>query len=271
MSFRPVSLATQVRLLPWLLALLVGFAAPALVDAFQVRLSGAAWLVLLAALLLGVWLARARLSRLLVERSYGAIMQAARRNDWQSAHQILGELRSLYVGVRGATEDLRAFEGALLAMEGNLPEARAVLESIDRTHVSSRQTPPFLNNLAWALALSGEPARAVLLAKESIDLSDRERAPASADLRAAQLGTLGAALVLSGQPSEGVEFLEQALARGGSTYHLAARGYFLGEGLRLLGRTSDAIAAYRRASEVAAGTSFAEKIEASLGKLQAYR
>ena len=90
------------------------------------------------------------------------------------------------------------------------------------------------------------------------------------DLRASQLGTLGAALTISGQPEEAVPLLEQALVRGGTQRDQSARAFFLGEALRALGRMDAAAAAYSRAVKEG-DVEFAQRAEAQRGTLTSYR
>jgi len=82
--------------------------------------------------------------------------------------------------------------------------------------------------------------------------------------RASYVGTLGTALVLDGAAAEGVARLEESLALGGKPVSLAAHAFFLGEGMRALGRYDDAAKAYRRAMEEAPSTQFGQRASVNL-------
>jgi hypothetical protein len=74
-------------------------------------------------------------------------------------------------------------------LEEKFADAGAVLDSIDREALAPEFVPLWLNSRAWALALSGEPLRAVLLARESLAASAERDVTALPEFRACQLGT----------------------------------------------------------------------------------
>jgi tetratricopeptide (TPR) repeat protein len=170
-------------------------------------------------------------------------------------------------------EWLQFQDATLFSMQGQHAEAAALMQSLDRVRLGERYVPLLLNNLAWSLALSGKPELAVTRARESIEALEKagNRAVTATDLRSHQLGTLGTALVLAGQAGEGVSILEQALARGGIPSDQATRAFFLGEGLRALGREDDAHSAYRRAWTEAPESTFGRKAHAAFEKRRPYR
>ena len=122
------------------------------------------------------------------------------------------ELREIYLGSRTMTEQLRLQESIVHSLSSRHAEAVAMLSSIDRACLGAPYVPLLLNNLAWSLALSGNPAAAVQRARESMAASDTagDRAVTAYDFRGYQLGTLGTALVLAGRTGRG-----RALPRAG--------------------------------------------------------
>jgi tetratricopeptide (TPR) repeat protein len=191
--------------------------------------------------------------------------------DWSGARDMLAQLQEAHPNDPAMLENLRSRQGTLLSLEGKHAEAAALYGSIDRSLIEPRNVPIFLNNFAWALALSGDPGRAVPLARESIEVADAITPPLSAAVRPSQMGTLGAALALSGKAEEAIPLLEDALASGGSPRDQSARSFFYGEALRGAGRTDDAIAAYRRAEKESPTSSFAKTAVERLRALNAYR
>ncbi len=228
------------------------------------------WAPVVAAVLWATW---HYVPRLVVRRAFHRLNHAITRENYPQAHHLVLELRALYRGSRSMTEWLQFQDAALLAQQGKHAEAAALLQSIDRTRLARTLWPVLLNNLAWSLALSGKPDEGISRARESIEAGDQagNRAFATTDFRALQLGTLGTALVLAGQAAEGVPLLEQALARGGIPRHQAARAFFLGEGLRALGREDDADGAYRRAWSEAPESEFGRKARGVFEGRRPYR
>jgi tetratricopeptide (TPR) repeat protein len=267
----PVPLRRQLHLarLASLLAFTVSFAG-AILAAGALRTSPFYFVPPVA---LVVWGTGRYLPLLVVKRAYRRLSAAVEREDYADARGLLLELRAIYRGSRSATEWLQLQEGTVLSMQGKYAEAAALLQSIDRGRLGAMWAPLLLNNLAWALALAGKPDAGVARARESIEAWDKaaNRAITSNDLRACQLGTLGAALVLSGEAAEGVSLLEQSLARGGRAREQAARAFFLGEGLRALGREEDAATAYRRAAAEAPESEFGRRGRSALEELRPYR
>lgn len=210
------------------------------------------WL-LAVGLLAGVRPVQRRANRFIAHRAFVKLYGTMNEERFEDAHALLGDLRRVYARSASALELLRVHEGSVLVLEGRFVDAARLLDSVDRRKLEPALVPWFLNNLAWALARGGEGARAVTIARESIDASGAsgDVARTSEDLRACQLGTLGAALFVAGQPGDAIDPLEQAIARGGAPRHQAARGFYLGEALHALGREDEARTAWKRASEAA--------------------
>ena len=187
--------------------------------------------------------------RFVFRRSFARVRALVDREDFASAHAVIAEIREVT-----PTEAMRLYEGTILSRERRHADAIRMYESIDRRRLQKNAVPWLLNNLAWALARSGQGARAVAVARESIE-SAGDAGPRpffKDDLRACQLGTLGAALVVAGQPADALDPLEQALARGGTPQQRAARDFYRGEALQALGRHDDARSAWKRAVETCA-------------------
>lgn len=203
-------------------------------------------------------------------RRFGRLVDEERYGEARTA---LGDMRSLYAGSMSAHEVLRYHEATLLSLEKRHAEASALFLSIDRGRLPPGSLPWMLNNLAWSLALGGRGDEAVAAARESMDASARanDRAVSIEDLRACQLGTLGAALVTAGRADEAVPPLEQALARGGKPRHQAARAFFLGEALHALGRRDEATAAWKRAAVEAPSNELGKRAKERLEGVSAYR
>jgi tetratricopeptide (TPR) repeat protein len=199
------------------------------------------------------------------QRRMGRLNEA---QDYEGARRLIEELRAMYPDSPASARMFQPVEGTQLCLEGRHPEA--VLSTIDPAQLRAASRPTYLNNLAWSLALSGNAADAVLRARESLVAS--EAAGKAAKLsRANQIGTLGTALVLAGEAAEGVSRLEEALFLGGKPDAQATRAFFLGEGMRALGRYDDAAKAFRRAVEEAPSSDFGQRAQVSLQGLAAYR
>jgi len=201
------------------------------------------------------------------QRRIGRLNEA---QDYEGARRLIEELRAVHPASPATTRMFQLVEGTQLSLESRHPAAVSVLSSIDAAQLRAASRPTYLNNLAWSLALSGNAADAVLRARESLAAS--EAAGKAAKLpRANQIGTLGTALVLAGEADEGVTRLEEALLLGGKPAAQATRAFFLGEGMRALGRYDDAAKAYRRAVEEAPSSEFGQRAKVSLQGLAAYR
>jgi tetratricopeptide (TPR) repeat protein len=219
------------------------------------------------------WVSSSGATRLVAKAEWRRLARLLEQERWDDARRVLEDLRPLYVGSMSAREVIRYQEATVLSLEGRHAEACALLASIDLRQLSSGTLPWVLNNLAWTLALTGQGERAVAVARESMEASAKagDRAVSMEDLRACQLGTLGAALVTAGQPDEAVAPLEQALARGGKPRQQAARAFYLGEALHALGRPDEAAAAWKRAVSDAPATELGRRAHERLEGASAYR
>jgi tetratricopeptide (TPR) repeat protein len=218
-------------------------------------------------ILIAAGLSRRHVGSLLIKVAYRQLARDEEAEQFADARRRIAELTEVYRGSRSALEHLRIREAGILSLESRYSDAAALLASIDLAALQHDGWRALvLNNLAWSLALSGEAGRATEVARQSMSASDRagDRTVLLADLRACQLGTLGTALVLSGSAAEGITHLEQALARGGTPRQQASRFFFLGEGLRDLGRTDEAMAAYRNAIAQTPQSEFGRKASARL-------
>ena len=220
------------------------------VGALELRL-GLAWIVAFAALA-GFVPVRSWAYRAIARRAQRRVTRLSEARRWEDARTLLGELREIYARTPAAIEQLRMREATTFLLEGRFAEAARLYESIDRARLAPAHVPWLLNNLAWAHVRSGNGPRAVEIARGSLDASAAlpNDAPLG-DLRACQLGTLGAALSLTGELDDAVSLLEQALARGGSPRQQAARELYLGEALHKLDRHDEARAAWKRAVDAA--------------------
>jgi hypothetical protein len=210
---------------------------------------------------------------LLVRGAFRRFKSLSASENLAGARALLAELAIDYEGSPQTLERLRLTEAGLLSLEQRYPEACRLLESLDRKRIGGDAEPWVVNNLAWNMAHSGRVPEGLAMARASMAADDpRSVGFATAeDLRAYKLGTLGSILVLAGEASEGVPLLEQALARGGRPSAQAARAFYLGEGLRALGRDDEAAKAYARAREAAPTSAFAKRAEARVAELRPYR
>jgi tetratricopeptide (TPR) repeat protein len=219
-----------------------------------------AWVPVTAAI---VWFAWKRSTQLVVRRAFVRLGRLVDEERCSAAHGLLRELRECYPSVGAGHELLRLHESTVLIIEDRADEAVSLVESIGRKRLGRRWLPWLMNNLAWALLEKGEGARAVAVARESIDLADGagpgEIARVMDDLRARQLGTLGASLVVARQWDEALEPLRQALARGGKPATQAARRLYLGDALQALGRTDEALPEWRRAADAKPASRFSRR------------
>jgi tetratricopeptide (TPR) repeat protein len=264
-----VTLANRVILLRW--GVWVALVAAALVVATELRASPAYWLVLPVVAL--TWLASRRAATLVVRGAYRRLARLVDEGQYDAAHALVRELRTMYLGSATGLEHVRMSEATILALEARHAEASSLLESLDRKAFQGAWLAWLLNNLAWSLAHTEQGARAVAVARESMDTSAAggDRTVSVEDLRACQLGTLGASLVVAGSAEEALPLLEQALARGGRPRQQTARAFFQGEALHALGRGEEAASAWRRAVETAPETEHGRRALARLDAMRAYR
>jgi hypothetical protein len=218
--------------------------------------------------------ASAFVPQLLVRRAYAGFGRYLEAERTAEARAVLAELFDVFSGAQGQVERLHFMESTLLVIEERYADACHVVESIDRRRLGPGMEPWIDNQLAWAMALGGRASEAAPLARASLESTEpvpERPMVVREDLRAYKLATLGTALVLSGDPAAGIPYLEQALARGGKPRAQAARAYYLGEGLRAIGRDDEASRAYARAAEIAPRSSFAKKALDRSGNLRPYR
>ena len=209
----------------------------------------------------------------IVRGAFARLSRAIEAEELPAARVLLTELLEMYQASPVALERLHFTESTLLVLEGRHAEACRLVESIDRARLGPGMEAWIDNQRAWAMAHCGQATEAVAIAKASLaaDRPHTGRSPMVADLRSYQLGTLGAALVLAGEADEGVVFLEQALARGGKPRPQATRAFYLGEGLRMLGRHHEAAKAYARASEIAPQSAYGRRATERATELKPYR
>jgi tetratricopeptide (TPR) repeat protein len=254
MSFRQQ--IWTIRAMFWIVAL--AFALLAISQA-----SGAlGWALAIACCCLAKW-SYAVVVRKLFQDALVRVQRHTEARQFREAHALIAELRAQLVRSQPWHDVLRLQEGVILIREGRYAEAARVHGAIDgaRLHVGLVST--MLNNYAWCLALAGDGPRAVAMARQSIAAgSASPNAPER--FRTCQLGTLGAALVVAGKPSEAIEPLEKALAAGGSPSETAARAFFLGEALQLLGRDDEAKDAWKHGVDAAADDEFGKRSQARL-------
>ena len=154
-----------------------------------------------------------------------------------------------------------------LNAEQRYAEAVAVLGEIDRDTLPANERPVHDNSVAWSCAHAGETARAVELARGAIE------AGSDARMRPYVLGTLGAALVLDGQPAAALAPLREALSLGGPRWAQAVRHYYLGNALAALGKLDDARAEWNESVTIAPKSRWGRRAQERLdaGPPAAYR
>jgi tetratricopeptide (TPR) repeat protein len=219
------------------------------------------------------WVFTSGATKLVARGEWRRLGRLLEQERWEDARGLLHDLRPLYAGSMSAREVLRYHEATVLSLQGHYADACALFGSIDRRRLPPGSLPWMLNNLAWTLALTGQGERAVAVARESMEASAKagDRAVSLEDLRACQLGTLGAALVAARQCEDAVAPLEQALARGGAPRQQAARAFYLGEALHALGRRDEATTAWKRAATEAPTTELGKRAQDRLESATAYR
>lgn len=264
----PLTLRRQIALLKGLVAAVCIAAAIAVADRVGFSVFWA-----LPVAVGAIWLLNRRVATFIAMRAHRRFAALVEQKRTTEAHELMHELRELYAGSIAALEQLRMNESIVYSTSGHHAKAIAMLESIDPQRLTPPWRPWYLNNLAWSLAHTGQAARAVAMARESIAASEAagDTAVMLEDLRAFQLGTLGASLVLAGDPEAAVAPLEQSLARGGKPRHQAARAFYLGEALRALGRADEAAAAYDRAIGEAPDSEHGHEAKAARERLAIYR
>jgi tetratricopeptide (TPR) repeat protein len=205
-------------------------------------------LVPMAIVLTGVLFAVSRwVPMFIIRRAHARLGRLLQTNDFAGAHAELEGLREVYEASPRTLERFHFTEGAIFAREERYAEAARKFESLDRRLLGADLEPWVPTSLAWSMAHAGRVQEAVPLARTAMEAQEPGRRALADDLRGAQLGTLGTVLVLAGNADEGVPLLEQALARGGPPPTIASRAFYLGEGLRALGRDREAAEAYDRA------------------------
>ncbi len=188
--------------------------------------------------------------------------------DEDSRRRLLAETEEYYRAlVPQAEQQLLRLRCHGLAAEERWSEAQALLAQIDRARIPTAERVSHDNLVAWCCAHAGETARAVELAQAAMN------APVDAQRRPYLLGTLGAALVLDGQPAAALTPLREALAAGGPRWAQAVRRYYLGEALAALGRLDEAQAEWRQAVTIAPRSRHGRRAQARLeaGAPAAYR
>ncbi len=239
-------------------------------------LPGVSWLVwaaLLPFVLLGTYRTARTAERIVVARARRDLERAIDEGRAEDARAMLLDFRQAYAGARPTLTLLDVAEASILLVERRHVDAVRLLESVDRGALTGVQRAAVTNNLAWALVLLGEGERALGEARASLEEMEslEGRSAAFDDLRASQLGTLGAALVVAGKPEEAIAPLEQSIARGGTPKQQGQRAFHLGEALDALGRAEDAEREWERAERLAAGTELAERAAHRLRPRSAYR
>jgi tetratricopeptide (TPR) repeat protein len=206
------------------------------------RDDGPPLLMLLAAVVAGWFVCILVAKDVLVRRASARLAAAFRRGDTETARKVLHEIVACASPTPGNLTAARLTEASLLGVEGRHEQASRLLEAIDPAPLASLQRALLFNNLAYARALAGRGDDAVDAAEKA-----RRLCPPHADARtrARILGTLGIARVRAGQYDTGVALLVDVLQAGGTPRDQAVRAYFLGEGLRAIGRVIEARDAWK--------------------------
>jgi uncharacterized protein HemY len=210
---------------------------------------------------LGVALACAVASRHLTMRTFRSAMGALHAHDPVTARRELDKLRPMpFEHLKFVVDRLQC---TTLLIEERWNEALVALQALDRDRLQTDDERAGLDeDIAWARLNLGEGEAAVALAESAL-----ARVKGLA-YRVCCLGTLGAALVVSGRPSEAVPVLERALAAGDDApARQATRAHWLGEALRALGRFAEARVAYERAVASASTTAWGRRARAQLDAL----
>ncbi len=230
------------------------------------------WFLIAVLLVIGAFRA---VPRVVARRGMRRFEKATTERDFPVARQLLLELHELY---RRSPQGLALvrFQAATLAgIEGEHARAAEGVASIDASVLGATWAPILHNNTAWYRVMAGdavgalEAARASMAATESATCAPAELV-GGADLPFYQAGTMGAALVLSGECEAAVPFLERALTHRAPDAYQAARELFLGDAFRGLGQIDASRAAYGRAIALDASGTFGERARERL-KDSAYR
>lgn len=159
-------------------------------------------------------------------------------------------------------------DGERLILQERWAEARDVLARIDRAQLPEVSRPGVLNNLAYATALAGEPARGAELARRAIEEAKAQGAAYPRERHPFLRGTLGIALSLAGEHEEAIALLEPLVADG-PPRAIATRAFHLGQSLRALGRFDEAERALSRGA--AQDGPFAERCRDALATMTPHR
>jgi tetratricopeptide (TPR) repeat protein len=210
--------------------------------------------------------ALARAKSALVRAANRRLSAAVHRGDTAAARVELSQIVSSAAETPANRAAARIAEAKLHGLAGRHEHAARLLEAIDPAPLASLQRALLFDNLAYARALSGRAEDAVRAAEKA-----RALCPAHADARTRGriLGTLGIARVRSGQHDEGVALLAEVLGAGGIARDEAVRAYFLGEGLRAMGRTMEAREAYARGARAAPASEWGKRAAERLAVPQA--
>lgn len=159
-------------------------------------------------------------------------------------------------------------DGEMLILQERWAEARDVLARIDRAQLPEASRPGVLNNLAYATALAGEPARAAELARRALEEAKAQGDAYPREKHPFLRGTLGIAWALAGQHDEAIALLEPLLADG-PPRAIATRAFHLGQSLRALGRFDEAERALSRGA--AQDGPFADRCRDALAGMTPHR
>jgi tetratricopeptide (TPR) repeat protein len=157
---------------------------------------------------------------------------------------------------------LPQWEASLLLIEERYEEALPKVEALIPASKGGKPDLYRMNSLAWCLAHTGKPDRAIELARSILQAAERNE---DGMLYPYALGTLGTAYLFADQPAQAVNFLEKSLTAGDeSPRSQATRAYYLGECFRSMGKKDAARQAYQRAIEELPGSRYAVHSEERL-------
>jgi tetratricopeptide (TPR) repeat protein len=213
-----------------------------------------------------------RLVRRVVQRfaldHQARIDEAISDGDDEVRRRLYDETDEYYrVYVKGSERQRTRLSCSVLSADERWTEALALLAPIDRDAMPPAERVYHDNAVAWCSAHAGETARAVELARAAIDAGPGAR------MRPYLLGTLGAALVLDGQPAAALASLRERLALGGPRWAQAVRRYYLGEALAALGKLDEARAEWNGSVTIAPKSRWGRRAQQRLaaGAPAAYR
>lgn len=168
---------------------------------------------------------------------------------------LIAELRAL---LRAGCGDPRIsaandalLRGAELLLRKQWSEARDAFASIDRAVLPRADGLIVANHVAYATARSGEPDRAITLAREALATAASERAPGAEKAKRTLESTLGIALAIGGQHADALPLLERGAADAPAPRTANERAYWLGRTYAALGRDDEAVRWLRNAAESA--------------------